>query len=158
MRLRTAFFSEAFNQELLSAVDLDARTILEHVTLSDGKERMRVRIVPRVHLPAALQKLTSGHLIHDEEETLFDPQTRTAQVVVHSAADAVLRVTAEARFVDEPHGVSLRVQGEVKASLFGLGGFIERHIASDVTARYAKVEQALQRFVDAQPTASSLSA
>lgn len=148
-RLRTAFFSEAFNRELLHAVDLKERSVLEHVTHEDGSERMRVRIVPNVHLPATLKKLIGDHAVQYEELTTFDPRTRTAQVVVHSLADSVLRVRADARFVDEPGGaVALRVDGEVKASLFGLGGFIERHIASEVIARYAKVERALQRFVD----------
>jgi hypothetical protein len=148
-RLRTAFFSEAFNRELLEAVDLKERKILEHVTQPDGTERMRVRIVPNVHLPSSLKKLIGDHAVQYEELTTFDPQARCAHVTVHSLADAVLKVRADARFVDEPGGaVGLRVQGEVKASLFGLGGFIERHVASEVTARYAKVERALQRFVD----------
>ena len=98
---------------------------------------------------AAIKKLIGDHAVQYDEVTLFDPHTRTAQVLVHSLADKVLRVSADARFVDEPGGaVGLHVQGEVKASLFGLGGFIERHVSAEVTARYAKVERALQRFVD----------
>ena len=44
----------------------------------DGKERRRVRVVPRVSIPAPIQAILNNQPISYEEITVFDPATRSA--------------------------------------------------------------------------------
>src|SRR5271170_3753763 len=90
---RRVYYSEEFNQEVAQAVKLKERGQLEHVTQPDGKEGRRVRGVPRVSLPAAVQKLLNGQEISYEEITVFDPATRTATFEVINPAGETVQVT-----------------------------------------------------------------
>jgi hypothetical protein len=147
-RFRRAYHSETFNQEVAAAANLTERSLQEFVAQPDGKERRRVRVVPRVALPAVVQKLLNGRPISYEEITVFNPATRSATFAVESVAGDTVRVTGEARFTEAPEGVRLRFEGEAEVKVFGLGGFIERYLVREVKTRYELVELLLQRFVD----------
>jgi hypothetical protein len=101
-RYRRAYFSEAFNRYLVPAANLLERTLLEHVTLPDGKERRRMKIVPRIELPQLLLRVLQGHTVQYEETMLFDPEARTARLEVHTRAGDRVRVSAEAQFIEQP--------------------------------------------------------
>jgi hypothetical protein len=145
---RRVYYSEEFNDDVAQAAKLKERGQLEHVTLPDGKERRRVRVVPRVSLPAAVQKLLNGQAISYEETTVFDPVTRSATFSVQSPAAEVVQVTGVARFLEETGGVRLRFDGEAKVKVFGIGGMAERFIVNEVRSRYEVVERLMQKFVD----------
>jgi len=145
---RRVYYSEEFNQEVAQAVKLKERGQLEHVTQPDGKERRRVRVVPRVSLPAAVQKLLNGQEISYEEITVFDPATRTATFEVINPAGETVQVTGVARFFEENGGVRLRFEGEAKVKVFGIGGMAERYIVNEVRSRYEVVARLMQKFVD----------
>jgi hypothetical protein len=147
-RYRRAYFSEAFDRYVVDAANLLERTLLEQVTLPDGKERRRMRIVPRIELPSLLLQIMRGHRVQYEEVMLFDPLTRSAQLEVHTVAGDRVQVRADAQFIEQPEGVLMRIQCDAQVKLFAVGGAIERHLASEVTQRYALVERALQRFLD----------
>jgi hypothetical protein len=147
-RFRRAYHSETFNQEVAVAANLKERSLQEFVTDPDGTERRRVRVVPRVNLPAAFEKILNGRPISYEEITVYNPATRRASFAIESTAGDRLSVTGEARFTDVPEGVRLRFEGEAEVKLFGLGGPIERYIVREVKSRYDLVERLLQRFVD----------
>jgi len=147
-RFRRAYHSESFNQEVAVEANLIERSLQEHVKEPDGKERRRVRVVPRVNLPAVAQKLLDGRPVSYDEITVYDPATRTATFTIESAAGERLSVTGLARYIEKPGGVHLRFEGDAEVKMFGVGGVIERYLVREVTARYELVQRLLQRFVD----------
>jgi len=147
-RFRRAYHSETFNQEVAAAANLTERSLQEFVAQPDGRERRRVRIVPRAVLPAPLQKLLNGRPVSYDEITVFDPATRSATFAIESPAGDVVSVSGEARYAEEPGGVRLRFEGEAAVKIFGVGGIVERYLVREVKARYELVERLLQRFVD----------
>ena len=62
-RFAQAYVSEAFNEQVKRANKLRERTLIEAELLDDGRQRKRVRIVPEVHVPEALQKTLAEHVI-----------------------------------------------------------------------------------------------
>jgi hypothetical protein len=145
---RRVYYSEEFNSDVAQAVKLKERTQVEHVTLPGGKERRRVRVVPRVSLPMAMQKLLNGQPISYEEITVFDPATRSSSFEVESSAGDKIQVTGTARFFEENGGVRLRFEGDAAVKVFGIGGIAERYIVNEVRSRYDVVATLLQKFVD----------
>jgi len=145
---RRVYYSEEFNQEVAEAVKLKERSQKEFVTQPDGKERRRVHVVPRVNLPAAVQKLLNGQSISYDEITVFDPATRSATFAVESMATDTIQVTGLVRFLEDAGNVKVMFDGEAKVKVFGLGGFIERYIVGEVKSRYDHVQRLLQEFID----------
>ncbi|MET0386481.1 MAG: DUF2505 family protein [Polyangiales bacterium] len=148
-RFRQVYFSEAFNQELVTAVNLKERTVREHTQLPDGRERLRTYIAPKVDLPSFIAKLVEGFEIGYEEVTVFDPATRHADVAVHTAGGDRLHVAAQTQFSEEGDGIRTRIDLEVRVKLLGIGSMIERFMVKETVARYQVVERELQRFIDA---------
>lgn len=147
-RFRQVYFSEQFNREIVRAVNLQERTTTEHVIARDGKERMRVRIVPKVALPGMILKLLENNPISYDEITVFDPATRRASFAIETPAGEIVQVTGQAHLLDDGDGVRLRFEGDARVRLLGVGGMIERFLVKEVTERYAQVERALQHFID----------
>jgi hypothetical protein len=145
---RRVYYSEEFNEEVAQAVKLKERSQLEHVVQPDGKERRRVRVLPNISLPAAVQKILNGEPISYEEITVFDPTTRSATFMIESNAGEVVQVTGNARFFEENGGVRLRFEGDAKVKVFGIGGMAERYIVGEVRSRYEVVARLMQKFVD----------
>ena len=147
-RYRRVYFSEPFNRCVVSEANLLERTLLECESLADGRERRRMRVVPRLELPKLLVPLLQGHAVHYEEVSLFDPSTRSAELEVHTIAGDRLRVGARVEFIEQSDGVRACFDCHAQVRVFGLASVVERHLAQEVTQRYALVERALQRFFD----------
>jgi hypothetical protein len=147
-RFRQVYYSEEFNREVAEAVKLKERTQQEYVRLPDGRERRKVRVVPRANLPTVFQKLLNGRPLHYEETTVFDPTTRSATFHVDSAAGEKVQVTGLVRFVEEPTGVRVLFEGEAAVKVFGVGGLAERYIVNEVKGRYEVIQTLLQKFID----------
>src|SRR5262245_54027317 len=147
-RFSRVYFSEPFNQELVVAVDLVERRVRERSLLPDGRERICLYIMPRVHMPAWVAKLASGYTIGYDEDTIFDPARRCAHTQVHTPGRDLVRVSAETTFTEQPEGVHTRIELELKARLPGVGGMIERYMARETDGRYRIVERTLQQYVD----------
>jgi hypothetical protein len=148
-RFRRIFYtSEAFNQEITSAAHLKERVVREHVQLPDGKEHSRLYIVPRVDLPAIIEKVAAGYAVAYEETSLFDPATRTANLAFHTTANDLLRLSAVTQWFDEPAGVHMHIELDVHVKLFGVAGLVERFVIGETRKRYEAVERVMQKCVD----------
>ena len=147
-RFRDVYFSQAFNREIMAAINLQERTTVEHVVAHDGKERMRVRVVPRIALPGPILKLMENNPVSYDEITVFDPATRRASLAIETPAGDIVQVAGSASLLDEVDGVRLRFEGEARVRLIGIGSMIERFLVDEVRQRYALVEKAIQRFID----------
>jgi hypothetical protein len=147
-RFRRAYNSEQFNREVAKAANLQERTLLEHVKEPDGKERKRIRIVPHISLPAAVQKLFPNGQFSYDEVTVLDTQARTATYAIETPIGDKIQVTGRARYLEEGGGVRLVFEGEAKVKIFGVGSLVERYLVGEVTARYKLVEGLLQTFIN----------
>lgn len=147
-RVRDLYFSPEFDAAVAQAANLVSRKQTERTVNIDGTERTRIRIVPRVALPAPILKLLKGQPIHYDEITVFDPKARRATLSIRSIAGKAVQVNGAVDFIEEPAGVRLRFAGDAHVKIFGLGSMIERYLVSEVKTRYSQVEPVLQRFVD----------
>lgn len=146
-RYEQVYFSDAFNREVMKAVNLKQRSVQEQRTQPDGRQYTRIRIVPNLALPAVIARLLEGHEIAYDEITVFDPARRTATFAIESLARDNVQVTGEARFIEEPNAVRFHFIGDARVKVFAIGGLIERFLISEVKRRYALVEAALQCFI-----------
>jgi len=147
---RSAYHSDAFNRIVAEEMKLRERAVIEHVTLPDGTQRTSTRVVPNIKVPAPVRKLIGGHEIAYTEITTFDPVTRAGRLTIENEAGDAVQVGGDIRFHVDGGGVRMQLIGTIKVKVFGLGGLIERLIASEVRKRYAAIEPLLQRFVDEQ--------
>jgi len=69
-RFRQLYHSERFNREVAAEANLVERSLQEYVTEASGKERRRVRVVPRVNLPPVIQRL-----LDEDPGATRDPRT-----------------------------------------------------------------------------------
>lgn len=143
------YHSEDFNMRAQADADLDERTVMEPEHLGDGRVRRRVRIVPRVALPAPLRRaLAHGPLAYVEVFT-FDPDHGQAVLEVESAARDRVTVRGSLNLEERPDLLHFRFAGHVRVDVPLLGGFAERFIAAEVRQRYGTLERFLQDYVDA---------
>lgn len=151
-QVRSIYFSQSFDDEVAKAANLLERKQREHVVRPDGTERTRTHVVPRLALPAAIQKLLRGQVVSYDEVVDYDPQLQRARFSIRSLAGKAVQVNGEIHFIEEPAGVRLRFDGEARIHLFGVGGMLERYLVGEVTARYSRAQHVLQSFIDAQLT------
>jgi len=147
-RIRELYGSQAFDDEVAKAANLLERRQREHSVQPDGTERTRTRVVPRIGLPAAVQKLLRGQAVSYDEITVYDPATRRASYSIRSLAGKTVQVNGEIRFIEQVDGVRLQFSGEALVAIFGLGGMLERFLVREVKERYGRVEAVLQGFID----------
>jgi hypothetical protein len=143
----SAYFSDAFNCELSRAVNLKERVVTGRELLDDTRERISVHVVPRVALPNWLQKVVRKEIAYDEI-TVFDRMTRTGTLEIASPAGERVAMSGELRILEEPLGVHLRVEAELRVRVLGLGSIIERFVVTEIKRRFVLVEETLQRFID----------
>jgi hypothetical protein len=148
-QIRKIYFSQAFDDAVAKAADLIERKQREHSLQPDGTEKTRTRVVPRVALPAAIQKLLNGRVVSYDEVVEFDPATQRARFSIRSLAGKTVQVNGEIRFIEELGNVRLRFDGEARIHVFGVGGMLERYIVGEVTSRYSRAQRVLQSFIDA---------
>jgi hypothetical protein len=147
-RLSRVFFSEPFNRELMTAIDLKERVVRERTEQADGKLLLRTYIAPRVDVPAVIERLVKGHTVGYEETIEFDPATRHARSSIQTPVGEMFQVSADTHFTDAPEGVRTRIELRVKVKMFGVGAIAEKFVCSETRKRYVIVEQALQRYLD----------
>lgn len=148
-RFQRVYFSESFSSALLSPADLSERSVRAREVLPDGKERIRLHIVPRVNLPAWIQKLARGLSLAYEEDTVLDHVARSAQSVVHTPGRDLLRVSAATTFREEPDGLRTQIELDLRVRLPGLATALERFVARETEARYRVIERTLQSYLEA---------
>lgn len=150
-RFIEVYYSTEFQARVIPIAKLRAREQVELTQLPDGRRRRRVRMVPDVDVPRPLRSLLEGEEIEYFEVTHYDPATRSATFDVESRAGDKLVVRGLVRFSDEERHARLHFTGEVRCSLFGVGGAVERYVAGEVAARYGRVQLALETYLRERP-------
>lgn len=146
-RFVDAYYSADFNRAVAASASLKVRELTSTRTLDDGTIERRVRMVPDVELPAPVRALVAGD-IEFYEVSVYDPRTKSARYHVESAAGDAVVVRGDVRFEKTGDDVLRTIDGEVVVKVFGLGGIIERLIASEVKGRYDRIQAFTQRWLD----------
>jgi hypothetical protein len=129
------YFDEPFSVELCAAVKL-GRTLLR---LDRTLERLvrHVRCEPIREIPAPIAKVLAGRSFHYVEELDVDLRTlRGKWRVVPSLVPDKVEASGTLEFEDSGGHVKRVVRGDVKVSVFGIGGFVERFVLGEVQKSY----------------------
>ncbi|HEX9620376.1 MAG TPA: DUF2505 family protein [Polyangiaceae bacterium] len=132
------FFTEEYNRRLfLEALRFPSFNLATSEDRGDTIFRV-VEVVPRLpDLPTAIKKVVGDNVAYREEGT-FDKKTRRYKIrVVPSRLADKLSIAGE--LYTEPYGdngCKRRFTAEVSASIFGIGGLLEKRIAEDLEKSY----------------------
>ncbi len=131
------FFDEAFSDALYKELKFRERELVVQEDRGDTIYR-EVRQVPDRDLPGAVKKLLgAARLEYVEKSTTNKAQNRSEIEVVSSIKPDKIKVRGA--FWVEPHGEGKckRVfDVEVKVSIFGVGGLVEKLVLEDVRKSY----------------------
>jgi hypothetical protein len=129
------YFDEAFNEKLCVSVKL-GRTLLR-LDRTPTKLVRHVRCEPVREVPAPLAKVLDGHRFNYVEELEFDLETlRGRWRVVPSLLPEKVEAGGTQEFEDVGGKTKRIVRGEVKVSVFGIGGIVERFVVGEVQKSY----------------------
>lgn len=142
----TIHFDEAFNASLCEATKL-RREVLK---LERTPERIirHVRIEPAREIPGPVAKVLGGKKFSYVEELEYElgkgrGRWRTIPNIMPEKIDS--QGTLE--LVATTNGVKRVVAGDIKVSVFGLGGLIEKFVVSDVEKSYEAAAEFTRRYL-----------
>jgi hypothetical protein len=140
------YFDEGFSEDLCAAVKL-GRTLLR-LDRTPTRLIRHVRCEPVREVPAPLAKLMDGHRFHYVEELDFDLETlRGRWRVVPSLIPDKVDASGTHDFEDAGGKTRRVVRGEVKVSVFGIGGLVERFVIGEVQKSYDDAAAFTQTFL-----------
>lgn len=142
------YFDDDFNAALAAEVKLDR--IVKRKDLTDGHVSREVLICPDREIPAPAAKILGTNKIEYTEYIeytygSFHGTWRTVPGIFPG------KVTTEGafRFVEVDGGVLRAVDGEIKVSIFGIGGMVEKVIVADIEKSYERATAFTQHWIDA---------
>ncbi len=141
------FLDERYTRALL----VDELGFKEVTVLELGENARKLRVVPKVSLPGALQKLVGDSFAYEEHGTLDRAHNQWSWRMVPRKEIVATRGTVRV----EPAGDGqCRRSDEVviEGKIFGLGGVIESTAEKEVRASFAKETAFLRRWLEQHPT------
>ena len=140
------YFDEAFNEALCKTVKLE-RELLKRDSQGDKLHR-QVRVSPDRELPAPAAKVIgSSKIVYTEHcDYVFGTYRGTWKTISGILPDKISS-SGTFSFRQDGNGVVRRVDGEVKVSIFGIGGIVERGIITDVEKSYNQAAEFTQRWI-----------
>jgi hypothetical protein len=140
------YFEEGFAEDLCAAVKL-GRTLLR-LDRTPTRIIRHVRCEPVRDVPAPLAKLMDGHRFSYVEELDFDLETlRGRWRVVPSLVPDKVDASGTHDFEDVGGKTRRVVRGEVKVSVFAIGGLVERFVIGEVQKSYDDAAAFTQTFL-----------
>lgn len=143
------FFDEDFNRRLFREVldfpGFEQRSFVE----TESEIRRVIYVAPKVSgLPAPIKAVIGDSLAYTEEG-VFDKRAERYRIkITPSKAAEKLNVTAVLTATPMGPGRSQRVfEASVKASIFGIGGMVERQILSDMERGQEAAARFTPRFI-----------
>jgi len=134
------YFDESFNEDLGARLCMGRKLL----RLDRSPERIvrHVRFEPARDADAAVNQAYGASRASFVEELVYDVRARRGEwrTIPNRFADRV-KNTGSIEFTDDPGGTRRIVRGEVKVSLFGFGGIVERMIVAEIEKSYAATAQ-----------------
>lgn len=143
------FLDEKYNQALFQGYL--KFPLWKVASVVDGEKEMKrvVEVEPYVaDLPAAIKKVVGDNLRYKEDGRLDKEKRRYyVQVVPNRMADKIF-VKGEQYTEPAPGGFTKRVfLADVEVKIFGLGGMVEKRVASDLTRSYDLGAKFTNRYI-----------
>jgi hypothetical protein len=140
-----AFWKLFFDQSYMKALFLECLGMKEFAVLELGESGRKIRAVPKLNLPAVLQKLIGDSFAYEEHGTLDRARNLwTWKMVQPAKTDGKPKkgiVSTAGTMRVEPAGEGqIRRSDEVtiEAHVFGIGGVIESTVEKEVRAAWTK--------------------
>jgi hypothetical protein len=128
-------FDEAFNVELAQSVKL-VRTVLKFEKTPERIVR-HVRVEPAREIPGPVAKILGGNKFSYVEELEYElGKGKGRWRIVTSMMTDKIDAQGTLELVAVPGGCKRVVAGDIKVSIFGVGGIIEKFVVSDVEKSY----------------------
>jgi hypothetical protein len=142
------FFDESYNRALY----LEELQYKEYSVLEQSETSRKLRIVPKVSLPAPLQKLVGDSFAYEEHGTLERERNQWSWRMVPRKEIVATRGTVRIEPISD---TQCRRHDEViiEGKIFGLGGLIESTAEKEVRASSAKEVAFLTRWLKKQESA-----
>lgn len=147
------FFEPSYNEPLYrEGLAFASFTVLSLEREPSGVVRRRIRVRPKLELPAAIRRVV-GDAISYEEHGHFDPHDRhfRSHVVPMRLGD---KVTIESDLWLEPineHESDRVISARVEARVMGLSGLIEKFLERTLRENYARSAEFTARWLAQNP-------
>ena len=129
------YFDEEFNIGLCARVNL-TRTLVRR-DIHDGHLVREVIVGPEREVPGPVAKVLGSKKFEYTEHVSYQLGSyRGDWYVVPSLLPNKVDCRGYFAFTPAPDGVQRIVEGEVKVSVFGIGGIIERFVVADIEKSY----------------------
>jgi hypothetical protein len=146
----TLYFDEPFAIAMCEAVKL-ARTLLKLERTPDRLVR-HVRCEPVRDIPGPIAKLLGGRRFSYVEELDFElGKGRGKWRVVPNVATEKVDAAGTLTFLPADGGVLRSVTGDIKVSVFGVGGLIEKFVVGEVEKSYADAATFTRSYLAKRP-------
>ena len=146
------FLDDAFNVAMKPIAGLKTREMLEK-RQEGGRLYRKIKVIPDRELPAIMKKLAHGDLVNTED-SWFDPVKHTLEWKSSmSVMTDKIKIGGLIEFLEAPGGVRRRLTGEIKVSIFGVGGMIEKAVVDNIVETYAKITGFTQKWVNEKKVA-----
>lgn len=146
------FLDETFNEAMKAVAGLKTRELLES-RQDNGRLYRKIKVIPDRELPAIMKKLANGDLVNTED-SWFDPVKH--QLEWKSAMSVMtdkIKVSGLIEFLEAPGGARRRLNGEIKVSIFGVGGMIEKAVVDNIVETYVKITAFTQKWINEKKVA-----
>lgn len=142
------FFDDAFNEAMKPVAGLKSREVLE-MKDEGGVMRRKVRVVPIREFPGPLKALLKGGELSYVEDTAMSWAKKVQTFSSSLNFTDKIKISGEIHFTDAPSGGAKRtLHIDVTASIFGLGGMIEKATKDNLIETYDKIAAFTQKWID----------
>ena len=141
------YFHPEMNERMDQVIDLKTREILEEEE-NDTFHRKVQRIIPKRELPSALKTVLGGKgLGYVETTTYFKKEHRLDWSIKTEIMSDKIKGGGTINFIEDHGHVIRHVKGEITASVFGVGGLIERSIVDSIKDSYQKASNVTKAWI-----------
>mgnify|MGYP001583559842 CR=1 FL=1 len=141
------YFDEPFNEAMCKALGLQ-RTLVDRKE-EGGRMRRVVRVSPDREIPGPVQKVLGGAKIEYTEHVDYALGSgRGTWKTISSLLTDKVDSQGSIAFAERAGHVERVVDGDIKVSIFGLGGLVEKFIVADVEKSYEKAAEFTQAWID----------
>jgi hypothetical protein len=142
------FFDDAFNEAMKPIAGLKSREVLEKKE-EGGLLHRKVRVVPIREFPGPLKALLKGGELSYLENTTMDWAKKVQKFSSELNFTDKIKISGEIHFTATANGDTKRTLFlDVTASIFGLGGMIEKVTRDNLQETYDKIAQFTQKWID----------
>jgi hypothetical protein len=143
------FFDPEFNEQVKKGVPVRERQEIKRE--DDGKVlRSTMRVVPARQIPEGARKILGADTASYEEDSVYRHGSYVVEWKVRwSFLPGKIRHEGTMKLFEEgKDAVRREISGDLKVSLFGVGGLVEKTIVEGIEESYKQATSFTQRWID----------